>query len=73
MGKDISSWEELQSAIANSQGKTLAMKVKRDGEILDINVTPKPFSEKNIFGEETRAFKIGVTLLPFDTIPFTKR
>jgi regulator of sigma E protease len=66
--KDISSWEELQSAIANSQGKPLALKVKRDGEILDINVTPKPFAEKNLFGEETRAYKIGVTHSPINPV-----
>lgn len=60
-GKDISSWEELQSVVTNSQGKALSLRVKRDGETLDINVTPQPFTEKNLFGEKIRAFKIGVT------------
>ncbi len=63
-GKDISSWEELQSVITNSQGKTLLLKVKRDGEILEINVTPQPFAEKNLFGEKISTFKIGVTHTP---------
>ena len=67
-GKEISSWEELQSVVTNSQGKPLALRVKRDGEILEINVAPKPFSEKNIFGEENRAFKIGVSPPPFEPI-----
>jgi len=67
-GKNISSWEELQSAIANSQGKALALKVKRHGEIVDVNVTPKPFAEKNLFGEETRAYKIGVTHSPINPV-----
>lgn len=67
-GKDISSWEELQYAVTNSQGKVLSLKVKRDGEILAIGVTPKPFTEKNLFGEETRTFKIGVIHTPVNVV-----
>jgi len=67
-GKDISSWEELQYAVTNSQGKILSLKVKRDGEILGIGVTPKPFTEKNLFGEETRTFKIGVIHTPVNVV-----
>ncbi len=67
-GKEISNWEELQHIVTNSQGKELSLKVKRDGEILEINVTPKPVTEKNLFGEETRTFKIGVSHAPVDVV-----
>ncbi len=67
-GKDISKWEELQNFVTNSQGKELFLKVKRDGEILEIKVTPKPFTEKNLFGEEIHTFKIGVTHAPVNVV-----
>ncbi|HUL21843.1 MAG TPA: RIP metalloprotease RseP [Thermodesulfobacteriota bacterium] len=67
-GKDISAWEELQQVVTNSQGKELSLKVKRNDETVDINVTPKPFTEKNLFGEETRTFKIGVTHAPVNVV-----
>ncbi len=67
-GKDISSWEELQSAITNSQGKPLTLKVKRDGEILEINVIPQSYSEKTLFGEKISTFKIGVTHTPVNPV-----
>ena len=67
-GKDISTWEELQHIVTNSHGKELSFKVKRDGEVLEINVTPKPFTEKSLFGEETRSFKIGVAHAPVNAV-----
>ena len=67
-GKDISTWEELQQIVTNSNGKDLSLKVTRDGETHVINVTPKPFMEKNLFGEETRAFKIGVSHVPVNAV-----
>lgn len=59
-GKDISKWEELRETIYNSKGKELALKVKRDGEVLEIKVTPKPFMQKTPFGEEIQTFIIGI-------------
>jgi regulator of sigma E protease len=67
-GKDISTWEELQQIVTNSQGKELSLRVKRNDETIEISVTPKSFTEKNIFGEETRAFKIGVAHAPVNVV-----
>ncbi len=67
-GKDISSWEELQQIVTNSHGKKLFLKVKRNDETVQIEVTPKPFKEKNLFGEETQTFKIGVTHTPVNVV-----
>jgi regulator of sigma E protease len=67
-GKDISKWEELQQIITNSKGKELLLKVKRDSEILEIKVTPKPFTEKSLFGEEINTYKIGVTHPPVNIV-----
>jgi regulator of sigma E protease len=59
-GQDIKKWDELSQLIRNSQGKELLLRVKRDGETLEIRVTPKPSSVKNIFGEEVPTFVIGI-------------
>lgn len=60
-GETVSKWDDLSKIIRNSKGKELLLKVKRESEILDIKVTPKPSAQKNIFGEETQAFVIGIT------------
>jgi regulator of sigma E protease len=59
-GEGISKWDELYKTIRNSQGKELSLKVKRNGDVLEVKVTPQPFKEKNIFGEEIETFKIGI-------------
>jgi regulator of sigma E protease len=60
-GEQVSEWEDLAQIIRNSKGKELLLKVKRDSEIIDIKVTPKSITDKNIFGEEVKIFRIGIT------------
>jgi regulator of sigma E protease len=59
-GEEISRWDELHKTIRDSQGKELSLKVKRNGDVLEVKVTPQLFKEKNIFGEEIETFKIGI-------------
>jgi len=60
-GEGVTKWEELSKTIRSSQGSELLLKVKRDSEILEMKITPKPSTQKNIFGEETKGFVIGIT------------
>jgi len=60
-GAEVSKWDDLARIIRNSGGKELLMKVKRDGEIIEIHVTPQPSKSKNIFGEEVQTTMIGIT------------
>jgi regulator of sigma E protease len=60
-GEEVKKWEDLSKIIRNSQGRELMLRVKRDGEILETRVTPKPSSVKNLFGEETSTYVIGIT------------
>jgi regulator of sigma E protease len=60
-GEQVSEWEDLAEMIRNSKGKELHLKVRRDSEMIDIKVTPKPIVDKNIFGEEVKTFRIGIT------------
>jgi len=60
-GEEVSKWEDLHEIIRSSKGKELHLKVKRDNQIIDVKVTPKPTPDKNIFGEEIQVFRIGIT------------
>jgi len=60
-GEEISKWDDLHEIIRSSKGKELHLKVRRDNQIIDIRVIPKPFPDKNIFGEEIQVFRIGIT------------
>lgn len=63
-GQAVTKWDDLSKIIRNSNGKDLLLKVKRNGEILEIKVTPKPSIEKNLFGEQVSVFVIGISALP---------
>jgi regulator of sigma E protease len=65
-GDEVTTWDDLSKIIRNSKGKNLLLKVRRDGEILEVNVTPKPSTQKNLFGETIPVFVIGIT--PADEI-----
>jgi regulator of sigma E protease len=65
-GEKVTKWDDLSKIIRNSKGKDLLLEVKRDGEMLEIKVTPKPSTQKDLFGEEIPVFVIGIT--PFDEI-----
>ena len=69
-GKGITKWDELSETIRNSKGKDLLIKIKRNGEILDIKITPKLSTQKNLFGEEIHTYAIGIT--PSDEVVVQK-
>ncbi len=59
-GKNIKKWEDLHKIIRNSKGKELLLKIKREEELIEIRITPEPFKDKNIFGEEEDVYRIGI-------------
>jgi regulator of sigma E protease len=63
-GKEVSKWDDLSRIIRSSQGRELLLKLKRNGEILEIKVTPKSSTQKNLFGEEVSVFVIGIAPPP---------
>jgi len=60
-GEEVKKWDDLSRIIRNSNGKELLLNVKRDQETLEIKVIPKASTQKNLFGEETQVFVIGIT------------
>lgn len=60
-GQEISSWEEMAEIINSSEGKPLAVSIIRNETPDDLEVTPDLITTKNIFGEDTQRYVIGIT------------
>ncbi len=60
-GEKVKKWEDLSRIIRNSGGKELTLKVRRNEETIEMKVTPKPSTVKNLFGEEVTTYVIGIT------------
>ncbi|MBG0776232.1 MAG: RIP metalloprotease RseP [Desulfovibrionaceae bacterium] len=59
-GAPIAYWRDLSETIQRSQGRTLAMDIRRDGRSFTVQVRPELDVRKNIFGEEIRTPLIGI-------------
>ncbi len=59
-GQSVNYWKELAGRVKESQGKTLALKVRREGDSRDIRVTPELVERENIFGETKQVPQIGI-------------
>jgi regulator of sigma E protease len=60
-GKPIASWDELSNAIRASEGRAVTMTVQRNGEALNIEITPQAKEDKTIYGEVIgQAYVIGI-------------
>ena len=53
-------WEDLSRVIRGSEGKTLNLQVKRDGETLTLRVAPELTEAPNEFQEKVKIYAIGV-------------
>jgi regulator of sigma E protease len=59
-GLAIDTWEAMAEMIASSKGRELTLTLVRQGQPLDVVVTPQPRPSKNIFGESVDRYVIGV-------------
>ncbi len=61
-GQPVHSWDELSKAIRASGGHQIALQVERQGQQLQIQLTPKEIQDKTIFGEnlDTKSYVIGI-------------
>ncbi len=59
-GRTIDSWEMMAEMITSSQGRDMTLTVLRQGQPLDVVVTPQSKPSKNIFGESVDRYVIGV-------------
>ena len=60
-GEEIGTWDQLVERTINSQGKPMALKVKRGDAVIDVTVAPEKQATTNIFGETIgEAYRIGI-------------
>lgn len=61
-GTPVASWNDILTTVTQSDGKELVFRVARNGEELELPITPEMSSVSNIFGEEVeQRFMIGIT------------
>jgi regulator of sigma E protease len=58
-GRPVRHWGELEERVARSEGRPLALSVRRDGELREVSVTPRRIPTKTPFGEPSEAWSIG--------------
>jgi len=59
----ITRWDELTVGVSKSEGKPLKISIKRGASSFDITIQPKLQTTKNMLGEETRRYLIGISPL----------
>lgn len=58
--KPIKQWEQIAETIAAGKGQPLTISVKRNAADINFTITPEPRVSKNLFGENTNGYAIGV-------------
>jgi len=59
-GISITSWDEMAKLIASSDGKPLDISLMRDEAVMSVQVIPALKITKNLFGEDTKRYMIGI-------------
>ena len=59
-GYTISGWEEFTKIVHDNPEKEISLGIIRDGQTLDVRVTPELVEGKDLMGEEYRFGKIGI-------------
>ena len=60
-GTEIDDWSALAETISTCGGKQLKLTVERNSRLLELFVTPRAVTTKNLFGEEITTYRIGIT------------
>ncbi len=63
-GKPIVSWNDIDSAVSDSEGESLELGVERNGRIVPIRIKPQSVGAKNIYGEDITYFDLGIQGYP---------
>jgi regulator of sigma E protease len=70
-GKETRLWEDVSRMIKNGEGREVVITVRRDGDTLEIPVTPRMETTKNIFGEEVgQRYMVGIAM--FEEVIYEK-
>ena len=59
-GTPVNNWDEMAGILSKNPGKELTLKIKRNNETVDINITPNPVKIKDKEGNEIMVGRIGI-------------
>jgi regulator of sigma E protease len=59
-GKPIQRWDEIETAVRASDGRTLNLSILRDGRSLDVRVETRVQKTRDIFGQEVETWDMGL-------------
>ncbi|MBI4734597.1 MAG: RIP metalloprotease RseP [candidate division NC10 bacterium] len=59
-GVRIERWTEIETALQASSGRPLTLTVIRDGRTFDARLAPRAVSTRDIFGQETQVWDLGL-------------
>jgi regulator of sigma E protease len=59
-GKAVTKWDEIKGLIQDKAGKPISITVQREGEAVNLTITPEEATGTNEFGEEKRTVQIGI-------------
>lgn len=62
-GQPIQRWDEVEAAIRNSGGKSLALAFAREGRTFEATLTPRALTTRDIFGQDVEVWDLGLRLL----------
>jgi regulator of sigma E protease len=57
---EVSAWSEMTGVIHNRPGEELDFRIEREGEVLELSITPDRKTVQNIFGEDEEIGLIGI-------------
>jgi regulator of sigma E protease len=60
-GKPVKRWDELSNTVRQKGEQPLTLQVKRDGQLIPVQLTPKRMESTNLFGEKVSVVIIGVS------------
>jgi len=60
-GKKVAKWTDMADQVMKSKGKALRITVEKNGQTRDVAATPRLMKAKSIFGEDTEAYKLGIS------------
>jgi regulator of sigma E protease len=72
-GKKVASWKEMAGIISESKGKEMVLAVLRENTELVIKVVPELVSEKNVAGQNSQRYMIGIAATAVSPLVFTQK
>jgi len=59
-GARIERWSEVEAAVQASSGRELTLTIARDGRTFVVRLAPRAVATRDIFGQETQAWDVGL-------------